>query len=474
EIAGTDTDRRVLISALKVLELLYKENLKYGKKSMRLPYEEFYIPEIGEKIDIRTDYMNWLASKGSSFTRSNKIKISFCEFPFLFDSTAKTLLLRADATRQMQGAMQDAVLHSNPMQLFFNPTQVQFLNLNIHRNNIVQDTINQLLFHGITDFKRPLRVTFIGEEAEDAGGVRKEFFLLLIREILNPDYGMFTEFTETRAIWFREGAIETDATYALIGIVCGLAIYNFTIIHLPFPLALYKKLLGVPTSIDDLSDLDPLLAKNLYKLLEYDGEDVEDVFCLNFSVTQDFFGETKSIPLKEGGDEIPVTSANKQEYVDLLVNYKLNKSVDSQYQAFHSGFYKVCGDSVLKLFHPLELMALVVGNENYDWNELEKNTEYKGEFAADHTTIKIFWEVFHELSLEQKKEFLKFLTGTDRIPIMGMKALKMIIQSTSDTNYLPVAHTCVTQLDLPTFNTKSKLKYKLVQAIQQSEGFGLV
>lgn len=129
---------------------------------------------------------------------------------------------------------------------------------------------------------------------------------------------------------------------------------------------------------------------------------------------------------------------------------------------------------MLKLFQPLELMDLVTGNENYSWSELEANTEYKGEYFPDHQVIKTFWEVFHELPLEQKKKFLKFLTGTDRVPILGMKALKMIIQSTADDNYLPVAHTCIAQLDLPKYNTKEKLKYKLLQAIQQSEGFGLV
>lgn len=29
----------------------------------RLAYEEFYIPEIGEKIDIRSDYLNWINSR---------------------------------------------------------------------------------------------------------------------------------------------------------------------------------------------------------------------------------------------------------------------------------------------------------------------------------------------------------------------------------------------------------------------------
>lgn len=400
--------------------------------------------------------------------------ISFCEYPFLFDAQAKTLLLRCDATRQMQGAIQEAVYNSNPMIWLINPAEVQFLNIHIHRDNIVQDTITQLMDHRVTDYKRPLKVRFIGEEAEDAGGVRKEFFLLLLREILNPDYGMFTHHSETNLIWFKEGSLEPAATYALIGIVCGLAIYNFTIINLPFPLALYKKLLGESVGLENLADLEPSLTRNLHELLEYEGNDVEDVYGLNFTVTQDFFGETKSIPLKPDGENIPVTAQNKQEYVDLLVDYKLNKSIESQYKAFHDGFYRVCGGIVLKLFQPMELMALVTGNENYDWTELERSAEYKGEYYPDHQVIKMFWEVFHELTVDQKKQFLIFLTGTDRIPILGMKSLKVIIQSTADDSYLPVAHTCIAQLDLPVYNTKEKLRYKLLQAIQQSEGFGLV
>lgn len=50
-------------------------------------------------------------------------------------------------------------------------------------------------------------------------------------------------------------------TSVYLGIVCGLAIYNFTIINLPFPIALYKKLLGEAVGLDDLADLDPHLTR---------------------------------------------------------------------------------------------------------------------------------------------------------------------------------------------------------------------
>lgn len=44
----------------------------------------------------------------------------------------------------------------------------------------------------------------MGEEGEDVGGVQKEFFMLLLHEILNPDFGMFVEDDESHFVWFRE------------------------------------------------------------------------------------------------------------------------------------------------------------------------------------------------------------------------------------------------------------------------------
>lgn len=111
--------------------------------------------------------------------------------------------------------------------------------------------------------------------------------------------------------------------------------------------------------------------------------------------------------------------------MDLYVDYILNKSVESHFKAFYEGFHKVCGGKVLDLFHSHELMSVVVGNENYDWEELEKNSTYKEGYSKSDPTIVLFWQVFHELTLEEKKKFLLFLTGSDRIPIQGMKAIRV-------------------------------------------------
>lgn len=48
------------------------------------------------------------------------------------------------------------------------------------------------------------QILFEGEEGIDDGGVLKEFFMLLIREILNPDFGMFYQEEESNLLWFSE------------------------------------------------------------------------------------------------------------------------------------------------------------------------------------------------------------------------------------------------------------------------------
>lgn len=48
------------------------------------------------------------------------------------------------------------------------------------------------------------QVIFDGEEAVDAGGVTKEFFLLLLKELMDPVYGMFTFHNESNLLWFSD------------------------------------------------------------------------------------------------------------------------------------------------------------------------------------------------------------------------------------------------------------------------------
>lgn len=416
-----DEDFRLPLSLVLVLDMLKFLN----ELNANVPYEIFHIHEL-ININIKNDYLKWL---NSSFSRSIS-KDTFCNYPFLYDAQAKTILLETDQSLQMNEAMSEAT-YGLPYSIFssYFPSsfQLHLLTLNVSRDNIVTDTLKELSEKSPNDLKKPIKVKFHNEEAEDAGGVKKEFFLLLLKEILDPKFGMFKQYDETNTIWFSEDTLEDESMYFLIGIICGLAIYNFIIIDLPFPLALYKKLLGEKICLSDLKDLSPVLGNSLQNLLEYNENDFEDVFCLNFQVSREAFGEQRAYELITNGSNVPVTNENKDEFVDLYVDYIFNKSVEKHFDAFHNGFHKVCGSTVLKLFRSHELMAVIVGNENYDWEELEANATYKAGYTKNDPTIKFFWQVFHDLPIEEKKKFLLFLTGSDRIPIQGMKAIKVSI-----------------------------------------------
>ncbi|VDI02211.1 E3 ubiquitin-protein ligase HECTD2 [Mytilus galloprovincialis] len=141
----------------------------------------------------------------------------------------------------------------------------------------------------------------------------------------------------------------------------GLAVYNSIILDIRFPACCYKKLLSpavvpynnpravvgvTPLTVNDLKTVQPEVASGLKDLLIYDG-DVEDDFGLTFQVSQSEFGSVKTVELKPGGADISVTKANREEYVQLYVDWVLNRSIYPQFQAFYHGFHSVCASNAL-------------------------------------------------------------------------------------------------------------------------------
>uniref|UniRef100_A0A671W0Q6 HECT and RLD domain containing E3 ubiquitin protein ligase 3 n=1 Tax=Sparus aurata TaxID=8175 RepID=A0A671W0Q6_SPAAU len=443
-------------------------------KAQHVEYNQFYIPDITSLVDIQEDYLKWFLSKAEI---SDFPSVNLCAYPFILNAQAKTTMLQTDAELQMQMAVSGANLHNVFMLLTLEPHLARnpYLVLHVRRNHLVSDTLRELTMYSDVDLKKPLKVIFDGEEAVDAGGVTKEFFLLLLKELMDPVYGMFTHYKESNLLWFSDKCFVEQNWFHLIGIICGLAIYNSTVVDLHFPLVLYKKLLEVAPTLEDFKELSPTEARSLQQLLDYDGADVEETFLLNFAITRENYGMTEVKELIPGGESVSVDKNNRKEFVEAYLRYVFSDSVSEQYSAFSSGFLKVCGGEILSLFQPSELMAMVVGNNNYNWEEMEKNAVYKGEYSATHPTVILFWEVFHEFPLEKKKQFLLFLTGSDRIPIHGMESLRIVIQSTTaEEHYLPVAHTCYNLLDMPRYQTKEILRCRLTRAVEQYEGFSLV
>ncbi|KAI9990062.1 hypothetical protein PInf_020368 [Phytophthora infestans] len=400
-------------------------------------------------------------------------EMSFCDFPFVLDAASKSKVLQIDSDLEQRSRAQDAVLSRSIV--LMESSASPYLLLKVRREHIVEDAMQQLvhLSASAETLKKPLKVKFVGEEGIDEGGVQKEFFQILIRQLLDPAYGMFTYDEETRTLWFNSDSLEATMEFELIGTLLGLAIYNAVILDVSFPHIVYKKLRGCSLGLEDLELALPDLGRGLRQLLKFEG-DVEGVYQRNFEYSYEVFGEVKTVDLKPGGSSIPVTNDNREEYVTLYVDYVLNKSVSRQYSAFHQGFHQVCNDEVLNMFRWEELQLLICGSSDLDFEALEEATHYEDGFTENSEVIRDFWIIVHALPSEDKKKLLRFATGSDRVPIRGLSNLVFVIsRNGSDSERLPAAHTCFNHLLLPEYSSREKLKERLLLAINQAEGFGL-
>lgn len=278
-----------------------------------------------------------------------------------------------------------------------------------------------------------------------------------------------------------------------MGVLLGLAIYNSTILDVPLPPFAFKKLLasapptGAPTSsaprlscvytLEDLAEYRPTLAKGLRSLLEYEG-DVEDVFCRDFVVEMERYGEIVEVPLCTGGRQRAVTNKNRREFVDLYVRYLLDTAVTRQFGPFKRGFFTVCGGNALSLFRPEEIELLVRGSdEPLDISSLRAVATYEHWPTAHpekEPVVNWFWEFFSGVTPQNQRKILSFITGSDRIPAMG--ATNLIIRLVclgSDTSRFPTARTCFNMVALYRYSTREKFQEKFWRAVIDSEGFGL-
>ena len=72
--------------------------------------------------------------------------------------------------------------------------------------------------------------------------------------------------------------------------------------------------------------------------MNYQNEDISEVMGLTFVVEYDSWGEKVCEELIPGGKDILITQSNKQEYVDMFVDFMMNISVSKWFTSFKKGF----------------------------------------------------------------------------------------------------------------------------------------
>jgi len=360
----------------------------------------------------------------------------------------------------------------------------------INRETIVEDSQHVFASLG-SNVKTEMAVRLlsdgVAEAGIDGGGLTRELLIALCEklfheELTTADKPLFVETPEhtllPNPVFGETPQLMTPAIrakYLFMGQVVGKCLYENLLVDVEFsPLFLSKWKDGatVRSGLDDLGLLDEELHANLTKLHSIYGKDVE-ALGLDFTTAN---SQHKLVELRPHGAQTTVTDMNKVEYMRELANYKLNVVFKPQTSWFLLGLSQIIRREWLSLFNPSELNKLISGESlGVDVGDLQRHTVVNG-FSPRSPTIANLWSVLQEFSLDERAQFLKFVTSVPKPPLLGFARLEPgfgIRCVGDDDQRLPTASTCLNLLKLPEYSSKEILRKKLLYAIRSKAGFEL-
>uniref|UniRef100_A0A671VUE2 E3 ubiquitin-protein ligase n=1 Tax=Sparus aurata TaxID=8175 RepID=A0A671VUE2_SPAAU len=336
--------------------------------------------------------------------------------------------------------------------------------MKLHRNNIFEESYRRIMSLKRPDvLKARLWIEFESEKGLDYGGVAREWFFLLSKEMFNPYYGLF-EYSATDNYTLQinpnSGLCNEDhlSYFKFIGRVAGMAVFHGKLLDGFFIRPFYKMMLGKQISLKDMESVDSEYYNSLKWILENDPTELDLRFCID----EDNFGQTYQVDLKPSGSDMVVTNDNKKEYIDLVIQWRFVNRVQKQMNAFLEVF--MCSTAVLLI-------------DNFSLVPVQ-HTVYKNGYCPNHPVIQWFWKVVLLMDAEKRIRLLQFVTGTSRVPMNGFAELYgsngpqlFTIEQWGTPDKLPRAHTCFNRLDLPTYDSFEDLREKLLMAVENAQGF---
>ncbi|GFO42891.1 E3 ubiquitin-protein ligase huwe1-like [Plakobranchus ocellatus] len=362
-------------------------------------------------------------------------------------------------------------------------TRREDLPVHVRRSNVFEDSFRELFRRTPEEWKQRFYIVFEGEEGQDAGGLLREWYIIISHEIFNQNYALFLTSPGDRVTYSINPSSHCNSNhlsyFKFVGRIIAKAVYDNKLLDCYFTRSFYKHMLGLAVKYTDMESEDYAFYQGLVFLLENSVEDLG--YDIYFSTEIQEFGVTETRELVPNGSNVLVTDDNKREYVKLVCQMKMTGAIRQQLNAFLEGFYDIIPKKLVSIFTEQELELLISGLPTIDIDELKTNTEYH-KYQATSLQIQWFWRALRSFDQAERANFLQFVTGTSKVPLGGFGNLEgmngtqkfQIHRDDRSTDRLPSAHTCFNQLDLPAYETYDKLRKMLLLAISEcSEGFGL-
>ena len=376
----------------------------------------------------------------------------------------------------------------------------------ISRKNIFDETYNQFMTSTELDLHRNLQIFFIEEVAHDAGGVEREWYSCIFKEIFSEKNHFFNEIKEksdAKGTFFISNNInekyfeKKDNYFSFIGLLFAKALLDKILIPYKLnPIILKYFIYSYDNknideqvnifNIDDIKYYDIEIYNSLKKLSTADLDNNEDIFFI-------WNMNGKEIELINNGYNILVKNNNKQLFINKVIELICFKSIEIELTSLKKGFTKILSLNYIKIFNLEELSFILSGQSIINLNDWKSNTIYKGKLKERSKIIQLFWEVLSELNNDQLFLFYKFCTGSTGVPLDGFsslsgprnKIMKFTIECLSNNdnndnnlsnkcNKLITAQTCFNSIILPEYKTKQEMKKAIYIILENDTNyFGL-
>ena len=356
-------------------------------------------------------------------------------------------------------------------------------NIKICRENCLEESIKEI---EKVNLWKEVKISFNGEVSYDAGGLFREWFIILIEELEKKEMKLFekSECDEISYIFHRnlnKDSFWSFKYFKFIGKLMAKSIIDNITINLSFNSLIYKLILEEKIKFEDLKNIDTYLYSSLLSLKNMKPEDLDLMEIYYTYQYEDSNGKLITDELIEGGEDIKVT--NIDDYIDKRINYMVKKA-KVLVEHIQEGLFAYIPKYIIKSLNSYELELLICGRPFIDVNDWKQNSIYKGKFTKSSTCVKWFWEEIFKLDQENLRRFLQFSTGSSRVPINGFQnlesnrgeiakyCLNSVPYNKNGNNFIR-AHTCFNRLDVPVFKKKDEVHDAIQFVLKNITGFGI-
>lgn len=363
------------------------------------------------------------------------------------------------------------------------------------RYTVFAQAFRQLTALGGSQFRRKsavFSVSFLGENAQDAGGPYRETLAQFTEELHSTQLPLLIASSNTqhnvgaaREKWVLNPSSTSGTSlqmFEFLGKMMGAAMRSQEYMPLQIALLIWKKLTGEPVTSDDLTLVDSMIVNSMKKIRTIDqcgvtADMFEDIVMETFTTLST---DNRTMALKPNGANVPVTFDSRIAFADLVEAYRLSE-FDVQIEAILRGLATVVPVHLLSLFTGAEMELMVCGSPEVDVDLLQRCTEYSSCRATDDHIV-WFWQVLREFSCEERNAFLRFVWGRSRLPAVEkefpqrfkLQSFNKMVSGSVD-KFLPISHTCFFSVEMPRYSSAQVLRERLLYAMyncQEIDGDG--